>query len=111
MLDHVHIRLFSCRFVTLTPRWWRLRNIQNSIWRLYVNNRDGAFLECSNDSHPLYGGRLYVIPTGVRFNTNLLKAVGHFYVKLEAIGLPNLARLQFLPTPVRLSSGPPFEQP
>lgn len=110
MLDHVHIRLFSCRFVTLMPSWWRLRNIQDSFWRLYVNNRDGAFLECSNDSHPLYGGRLYVIPAGVRFNTNLTQDVGHFYVHFDVIGLPYLARREMFSTPISLPHPPSLEQ-
>jgi AraC-like DNA-binding protein len=102
MLDHVHIRLFSCRFVALTPERWRLKNMQDSFWRFYVNNSDGGFLECSDGNYPLCQERLYIVPAGVRFSGYLTRAVGHFYVHFDVIGLPYLARRELFCAPVCL---------
>lgn len=102
MLDHVHIRLFSCRFVSLTPERWRLTNIQDSFWRFYMNTADGAVLECSDAKYLLSQERLYVIPAGVRFNGHLTHDVGHFYVHFDMIGLPYLARRELFCTPICL---------
>ncbi|HZR38497.1 MAG TPA: AraC family transcriptional regulator, partial [Ktedonobacteraceae bacterium] len=110
MLDHVHIRLFSCRFVVLTPERWRLKNIQDSFWRFYANNRDGAFLECSDGCYPLCRERLYIIPAGVRFDGHLTHDIGHFYVHFDMIGLPYLARRELFCTPVCLPHVASLEQ-
>lgn len=105
-LENVHLQLVASHFVTIHPLRWRFQNIQSSFWRLYMNNRDGAFLERSDDqsdrSYPLDKGRLYVIPAGVRFNTHSTCPVGHLYVHFDVIGLPYIALREMFDEPICL---------
>jgi AraC-like DNA-binding protein len=106
MLENVHIQLVASHFVTINPLRWRFQNVQSSFWRLYMNNRDGAFLERTEDQidrpYPLDKGRLYVIPAGVRFNTRSTCPVGHLYVHFDVIGLPYIALREMFNEPICL---------
>jgi AraC-like DNA-binding protein len=81
--------------------------VQDSFWRFYVNDRDGAFLD---DTYPLYGRQLYIIPAGVRFNTSLVQDVGHFYVHFDMIGLPYVAQREIFCAPICLPHTSSLEQ-
>ncbi len=110
MLDSIHIRLLTYHFIALKPPWWRIQNIQSTFWRFYMNNRDGAFLEQGSGSYPFQPGRLYFIPAGVRFTTNLKQDVGHLYVHFDLIGLPHLVRREIFSHVIGLPPMPVLEK-
>lgn len=109
-LDSVHIQLLTYHFLNLEPPRWRIQNIQSTFWRFYMNNQDGAFLEQTHSSYPLQKGRLYFVPAGVRFTTNLTQNVGHFYIHFDIIGLPYLLRRELFSAPIALPANPRLEQ-
>jgi AraC-like DNA-binding protein len=96
-IDQIHLRLFAARCTTIDPRSWTLRNLQDSFWRMYMNQDDGAALELAGTGDQasvrfeLQAQQLYFIPAGVRFNTTIQSAVRHFFVHLDVLGMPQAA--------------------
>src|SRR5579859_5567 len=110
MVDHVHIRLLAYNFVRLNPPYWHFPAIQSSFWRFYSNDHDGAWIEHAGERYVLEQGRLYFIPAGVRFSTNLQESVGHLYIHFDLLGLPYQIQQESFATPVCLPSRPELEQ-
>lgn len=110
MLDNLHSRIFVARWTKISPERWRLKNVQNLFWRFYLNRTDGAFLELENkddasqptESYPLLGGRAYFIPVGVRFDTNIIQEVDHFFVHFDVLGVPNVVMRTIFNSPICL---------
>ena len=90
-VDDLHVRLFVARSVELAAGAWRAANVQDSFWRLYHNDRAGAWLELASGAYPLEPGRVYFVPAGVRFSCANGAAVGHLYVHFDLLGLPRAA--------------------
>lgn len=109
MLDHVHIRLLAYNFVLLDPPSWHFPALQSSFWRFYCNNQNGAWIEHNQQRFALEQGRLYFIPAGVRFSTNLRQSVGHLYVHFDVLGLPYQIQQENFAAPVCLPSGSTIE--
>lgn len=110
VLDHVHIRLLSYNFVCLDPPYWRFPALQSSFWRFYRNDHDGAWIEYAGQRFALEQGRLYFIPAGVRFSTDLLQSVGHLYIHFDLLGLPYQVQQENFAMPVALPSKSALEQ-
>lgn len=109
MLDRVHIRLLAYHFVRLYPPFWRFPVLQSSFWRFYINDHDGAYIEHAGQQYALEQGRLYFIPAGVRFSTNLLQSVDHLYVHFDLLGLPYQIQQEFV-APICPPTKPALEQ-
>ncbi|MDB5079974.1 MAG: hypothetical protein JWP00_1898 [Chloroflexi bacterium] len=115
MLDNLHSRIFVAKWTKIRPSRWRLKNVQDTYWRFYLNKTDGAFLELNNsdsdsnqrESYPLLGGRAYFIPAGVRFDTNILLEVDHFFVHFDVLGVPDVVMRTIFNSPICL---PPSER-
>jgi AraC-like DNA-binding protein len=68
MEDNLHLRLFEVNQLVIGAEW-NTPNVQSGFWRFYQNEDDGASLALANGTlFPLEGGRLYLIPAGVRFS-------------------------------------------
>src|SRR4051812_24827050 len=96
LLDNLHIRVFVAKWAKIYPSRWKLQNVQDTYWRFYLNTSDGASIQVTNqhetpDSYPLEGGKSYFIPAGVRFNTDVTREVGHFFVHFDVLGMPAIA--------------------
>lgn len=96
-------------------RWigaeWDTTEVCSSFWRLYVNNRDGAWLELS-DGHvyELTGGQVYLVPAWVRFHCRHRdRRVEHFYVHFDVRGLPGAIVRQAFARPMDLGAVAAFE--
>jgi AraC-like DNA-binding protein len=90
-VDDLHVRLFIARTIKLAAGAWRAANVQDSFWRLYRNDRAGAWLELASGAFPLEPGRVYFVPAGVRFSCANGAAVGHLYIHFDLLGLPRAA--------------------
>ncbi len=109
MLDNLHSRIFVARWTRINPARWRLKNVQNTFWRFYLNQSDGAFLELNAqngpdqvESYPLLAGRAYFIPAGVRFDTNITQEVNHFFVHFDVLGVPDVVMRTIFNGPICL---------
>jgi AraC-like DNA-binding protein len=116
-LDNLHTRIFMARQTTISPTRWRLKNVQSTYWRFYLNEVDGAFIELDSQgtghhsaSYPLLGGRAYFIPAGVRFNTDINREVGHFFVHFDVLGIPEIAMRTIFNGPICLPYSERLEQ-
>ena len=89
--EDLHIRIFAAKYVELLACSWNSANVQDSFWRLYMNNRAGAALELADGAYALEAGRLYLVPAGVRFSCGNAATIGHFYVHFDLIGVPRAA--------------------
>jgi AraC-like DNA-binding protein len=109
ILDNLHTRIFVARWTNINPARWKLKNVQSTYWRFYQNETDGASLELDrsgnnnqDESYPLLGGRAYFIPAGVRFNTDITREVGHFFVHFDVLGIPDVAMRTIFNGPICL---------
>src|SRR3954452_712637 len=109
MLDNLHTRIFVAYWTKINPARWKLKNVQSTYWRFYQNELDGAFIELDGtgnnhqfESYPLLGGRSYFIPAGVRFNTDIVRETGHFFVHFDVLGIPDVAMRTIFNGPICL---------
>jgi len=109
-IEDLHIRLFVARQIELRPNTWAFANVQDSFWRLYMNNRDGAALGLANGRYELAAGQLYFVPAGIRFNCMNTATVGHFYIHFDVLGLPRAALRTLFSTPCQVPSSRELEQ-
>jgi AraC-like DNA-binding protein len=117
MLDNLHSRIFVARWTKINPARWRLKNVQNTFWRFYLNQSDGAFLELNGkdepnqaEAYPLEAGRAYFIPAGVRFDTNITREVDHFFVHFDVLGVPDVVMQTIFNGPICLPASDRLRQ-
>ncbi|MBC8039974.1 MAG: hypothetical protein H7Y06_05475, partial [Opitutaceae bacterium] len=56
-------------------------------WRIYVNKKDGAYVEIGTRRWDLRAGRVYCIPAWLEFRTGVRGVVEHDYVHFEWSGI------------------------
>lgn len=103
MIDALHLRLFVARAMTIDTSW-NAPNVQSTFWRFYSNAQPGAALERPEGLYPLEGGRLYFVPSGVRFSCLCTETIDHFYVHFDVIGLPGPVQRALFHSPFCLPS-------
>jgi AraC-like DNA-binding protein len=105
--DHLRVHLWAAHS-TRVGLWWNEanRNRQSSYWRLYRNDRDGAYLEVSEGRFALQAGRLYFVPAGVRFNACTVGEFEQFFVHFELLGLLPLVQRELFPCPIQVPEAP-----
>jgi len=85
--DRLQVRVFvSARFEIATG--WNTPNVYSSFWRLYINDRDGAFVRLEHDDYALTAGSAHLIPAWVRFDCHNRRPLLHAYIHFEVVGLP-----------------------
>jgi AraC-like DNA-binding protein len=110
VVENVYIRLFHVEWYQLRPAVWKLRDMQNSFWRFYMNDSEGASLECAGSTIYLRAGQQYLIPAGVRFSTHTVDEINQFYVHFDVMGLPGFATRELFDSPIHLPSSQAQEQ-
>jgi AraC-like DNA-binding protein len=103
ILDDLHLRLFSVVYMELSPFHWNSRDVRDSFWRFYVNDRDGASVLLADGSLPLRANKMYFIPEGVFFSCNNTEKVGHFYIHFDVLGVPRPILQTMFAAPVEIS--------
>ena len=106
VVENVYIRLFHAEYYVLRPDLWKLRDTQDSFWRFYTNDRDGASLEWEEQTMKLHAEQQYLIPAGVRFNTHTATEINQFYVHFDVMGLPAFAARELFDSPIHLPASP-----
>jgi len=84
-------------------REWHL-DLCSPFWRLYVNDRSGAFLHHEGRRLPLAAGIPWVIPAWIRFQTSLQRPVTQDFLHFQVTGLPSRAMDRIFRGPVCLRS-------
>lgn len=86
MLQRLRTRVVLSRRQSLDETW--RYDLLSPFWRLYVNNRDGAFITVRGKKLELPGGELIAIPAWIPFQTGLRRPVDQDYVHFYLEGLP-----------------------
>lgn len=81
-------RILACAHCELLK--WSHDNLASPFWRLYSNDRPGAFLILPNERVEIEPRRIVLIPPHTVFGTGCEGPVGHFYVHF-ALGLDRAA--------------------
>jgi AraC-like DNA-binding protein len=109
-IDQIHLRLFAARRTRIDARSWTLRDVQDSFWRFYMNEGDGAALALAAEGDgarfELAAQQLYFVPAGLRFDTGTRAPTEQFYVHLDVLGMPQAALQALFGGPVHV---PPHE--
>lgn len=83
---------------------WDAQNVCSSFWRLYVNKRDGAWIELKNGKrYPLRAQQVYLLPAWVGFTCHNDQPIDHFYIHFDLTGLPGILIRQLFPEPLELT--------
>jgi hypothetical protein len=100
--ENVYIRLFHADWFRVRPLRWNLTNVQDTFWRFYMNDCDGAFLEHEHGSEELRARQLYFVPAGVRFSTRATRELNQFYIHFDVLGLHGFIAREVFNRPVCL---------
>lgn len=89
---------------------WNYSNVCSSFWRLYVNSRDGAWLELADGRrYDLAGGKAHLVPAWVRFSCHNHQRLDHLFVHFDLVGLPGVVIRQVFASPVMLGASRLFQ--
>ncbi len=72
LFTRVHPELLCCRYWWL--RHWEFRELAFPYWRIYMNNREGAFVRYDGQEYALKPGELLLISPNTGFSTRLFDA-------------------------------------
>lgn len=100
VIQKLRISILESR-TTKLGRGWHL-DLCSPFWRLYVNNRSGAWLMHRGKKLPLAGGELWVVPAWVRFQTGVSGMVRQDYLHFDVRGLPAVFFQRVFDRPIRL---------
>lgn len=79
-------------------------------WRLYVNDRGGAYVEAGDERVEIRPGLVYLIPAGVEFRTGLLRPVTHAYLHFYLSGFPLSLHNRLFPSILQVKIDPLLRQ-
>lgn len=108
--EQFYIRLFLCGFLKFNAGDWNTPNVKDSIWRFYMNDRDGASIDFNNSRFELHAKRLYLIPAEVFFHCRSEQAFDHFYVHFDVMGISRGLKNQLFSAPIELTPDAALEK-
>ena len=106
--DALHVRLFAAGALHLSAGQWSAHRVQDTFWRCYFNADEGAAVELDDGLYPLLARRLILVPAGVRFSCRNARALGHFYVHFDVIGMPRAALTTLFGAPLTARDDAPL---
>lgn len=106
LMNNLHLQIFDIRWALLTPGFWRLPHLQDSFWRYYAHDRDGASVCADGTWYALHHENAYLIPAGVALSTDTQGEVGQLYVHFALLGLPDIASRQLFDQPICVTYEP-----
>jgi len=86
--DRLFIRLFHVAELKLGAGLWNARDVCSGYWRMYVNDRDGAWLGTDTGRYDITPDAVHLVPAWVRFSCHNDRAIGHLYAHFDVVGLP-----------------------
>lgn len=101
ILRATHLRLLLTNRLQVTPRNWSYP-LGCPFWRIYVNNKPGAYIELAGQKIRLRPGKVLCIPAWLAFHTGSDAEVQHDYVHFEWSGIAPGWLLRCIPAPVEL---------
>jgi len=103
--EPLNVRLFSAGYVEV-GEWWAETDRIRDVWRLYLNEQDGAALRTTGGLIKLPAEQLVLVPAGLEFEAVLDSPVRQFFIQFEFVGWPAKAAREILPAPVILDAEP-----
>ncbi len=99
MLQSIQLQVTVSRRLRLDK--WAFE-LFSPFWRIYVNDRAGAFVKTKAGTLELSPDRLYLIPAWVEFETGLLGNVTHDYIHFYLTGFPVSLHQRMFARPIEL---------
>ena len=97
------VQLLESRRVDLGRAGWEL-DLCSPFWRIYVNQRSGAYIDHEGKRSLIRKNELWIIPEWVRFQTGLTRPVVQDYLHFTFAGLPSFFLRQHFAHPSCLRS-------
>lgn len=109
ILRATHLRLLMTDRLQVDASNWNYE-LNCPFWRIYVNNRPGAFIAAAGKRRELWPGRVMCIPAWQPYSTASRHEVQHDYVHFEWSGISAGWLRHCIPEPVELElQGPLLE--
>jgi AraC-like DNA-binding protein len=100
-LLRLQIQLAVSRRFQIDQNW--CYDLQSPFWRLYVNNRSGAFITHAGRRLLLKPNKLYIIPSWVRFQSGATRTLIQDYLHFYVTGFPPTLLRRFFDRPLLLA--------
>lgn len=101
VIQRLRISVLESRVAQLGTDW-RL-DLCSPFWRLYVNDRSGAWIVYKGRKLALHKGEIWIVPAWVRFQTGARCSVQQDYLHFDVRGLPPVFFQRAFDRPVRLA--------
>ena len=101
LLRRVQFQVILARKIELEPAEWKFE-LCSPFWRIYVNERDGAFIEYGEKRLSLAAQTIYVIPAWLSFRTGVQWPVVQNYIHFDFTGFPPSLIRRLFAAPIAL---------
>ncbi len=85
MIPQLHMRILAYDTSHINRNWGTCEHC-DPFWRLYVNQRSGAYLDVPGGRYDLVPNHVHLIPAWVRLRCRNRRPGHHFYVHFDLIG-------------------------
>lgn len=109
ILQRAKVHLLASRRVRLEKSDWHL-SLCSPFWRLYVNDRKGAYLEFAGRTLDLLPERCYLVPAWMPFKTGLRRPLDQDFIHFTWTGFSSAILRTVFPEPVILGRDAAMEQ-
>lgn len=103
--EGLYVRLLSAGYIEVGS-WWMETDVLRSFWRLYLNEKEGVFLNSSRKRFAMPANAIVLVPPGLEFDIELAHPVQQLFALFEFLGWPPDVAREVLPGPEAL---PPDE--
>ena len=107
ILQATHLRLLLTKRMQVNPQNWHYP-LGCPFWRIYVNNKPGAFIDLDGKRLLLRPDRVVCIPAWLAYHTGSDAEVQHDYVHFEWTGIAPGWLRRCIPAPVELTLDEPL---
>lgn len=109
MIPEFYFRLLDYDNATLNCEWgtrWHC----DTFWRMYVNDKDGGYLELEKGRYLVTPDRAHFVPAWVRVRCCNPTVLRHFYVHFEMVGISSSILRRAFPRPICSNKSLPFNE-
>ena len=109
ILQRAKVHLLASRRMRLEKSDWHL-SLCSPFWRLYVNDRKGAYLKFSGRQLELLPEQCYLVPAWMPFETGLRQPLNQDFIHFTWTGFSSAILRAVFPVPVALGRDEAMEQ-
>jgi AraC-like DNA-binding protein len=105
-LNALSVRIFIVQLDELGPEHWNHPSLDDTVWRLYRNDRPGGTLTAAGVPCRLTPGAVYLVPSGLPLSSRSDGRFDQFFIHFSIDDVPPAALRELFPTPLQVPGSP-----